>query len=145
MSNLSKTISPTRRYAKDAWHAARFLMAAPATVAGAMFASLTGGTCHFNRDFGVFVYTGAWTPQRAGAYTMGATVITKYDIDEFMAHNDGQLLAHEVKHTDQWATLGVVGFAVLYGLETLRAELLVKRRNANLFEVWAGLKDGGYV
>ena len=57
------------------------------------------------------------------------------------------LLAHELRHTRQWAALlGVVGFPLAYGLASAWSWLRVRdAATANPFEVWAGLVDGGYL
>lgn len=65
-----------------------------------------------------------------------------------MASNDCRLIAHETKHTDQWAIFGP-GFAVL---DTAAAGVdwgIGKATGSNtgqhnVFEIWADLRDGGY-
>ena len=47
---------------------------------------------------------------------------------------------HESRHSDQWAMFGP-SFPALYGAETARTRGDFHR---NVFERWAGLRDGGY-
>jgi len=48
---------------------------------------------------------------------------------------------HEARHSDQWAVLGAI-FPVVYGAEWVRTGGDFHR---NLFELAAGLHDGGYL
>ena len=57
-----------------------------------------------------------------------------------------EMLGHERKHSDQWAIFtGVTGnplsFPVAYGIDWLQAGGNPCRQ---VFEQWAGLKEGGY-
>jgi hypothetical protein len=80
----------------------------------------------------------------ASAVTIGDVVLLRLD-DERLAARAG-LLDHEARHSSQWAlTGGVIGFPLLYGLASLWS--LAACRDAalrNVFEVRAGLVDGGY-
>ena len=82
---------------------------------------------------------------RAPALTVGDVVLLRMDADE-LARRPG-LLAHEVRHTRQWAALlGVVGFPAAYGLASSWSWLRVRDAAVrNVFEVHAGLADGGYL
>lgn len=56
--------------------------------------------------------------------------------------NGGNLHRHEVWHTRQWAIFGGGAiFPTLYGIETWRTD---GDECENVFEIWAGLEDGGY-
>ena len=81
---------------------------------------------------------------RAPALTIGDVVLLRMDADE-LARRPG-LLAHEVRHARQWAALlGVVGFPLAYGLASAWSWLRVgDAATGNVFEVRAGLADGGY-
>ena len=43
---------------------------------------------------------------------------------DFRERNNGRLLAHETKHTDQWVIFGNIGFPVLYGEEWVRSRVM---------------------
>jgi hypothetical protein len=81
---------------------------------------------------------------RAPALTIGDVVLLRMDAEE-LASRPG-LLAHEVRHARQWAALlGVVGFPLAYGLASAWSWLRVgDAATGNVFEVRAGLADGGY-
>ncbi len=53
---------------------------------------------------------------------------------------DKATLRHETKHADQWA-IGGIKFAAAYNIN---AGLTGNDPCKNIFEWWAGFKDGGY-
>ncbi|QGF24002.1 hypothetical protein [Raineyella fluvialis] len=80
----------------------------------------------------------------AGAFTVGSVVITPGDL-EVLGVRLPRLLTHEERHATQWAAW--------LGLPMLPAYLLAMawswlrtgdQASANVFEVRAGLADGGY-
>lgn len=81
---------------------------------------------------------------RARAVTVGDVVLLRMDADE-LARLPG-LVRHEVRHTEQWAGgLGLLGFPLAYALASAWSWWRVgDAATANLFEVGAGLVDGGY-
>jgi hypothetical protein len=90
-------------------------------------------------------YRASFPAPRAPSVTIGDVILLRLD-DAQLAERPG-LLAHECRHSVQWASLlGVVGFPLAYGLASLwswvRCRDLALR---NVFEVRAGLQDGGYV
>jgi hypothetical protein len=90
-------------------------------------------------------YSWRFPAPRASAVTIGDVILLRLD-DEALARRP-RLLAHEARHSVQWASsLGVVGFPLLYGAASLwswlRCHDMALR---NVFEVRAGLVDGGYV
>jgi RHS repeat-associated protein len=104
--------------------------------------------CHWNSREWVAVCSGGPTILGAPATTFGGVINTSLSYSAFLQANNCRLLAHEVKHTDQWAIFGP-GFA---GLDALAAggDWLGSKifgwdpGTHNPFEIWAGLKDGGY-
>ncbi len=80
----------------------------------------------------------------AGAFTVGDVVLTSADFAE-LARRHPELLDHEEKHS--WQYLCCLGlpflpaYAIGLGWSVLRTGDLAA---ANVFEVWAGLADGGY-
>jgi hypothetical protein len=82
---------------------------------------------------------------RASAVTIGDVILLRLD-DEALARRP-RLLTHEARHSVQWASsLGIVGFPLLYGAASLWSWLRCRdAAHRNVFEVRAGLADGGYV
>ena len=89
-------------------------------------------------------YRSPFPAPHARAVTIGDVVLLRMDDGE-LARLPG-LLRHEVRHTEQWARLlGTVGFPLAYGLASAWSWLRVgDAATANVFEVGAGLADGGY-
>lgn len=89
-------------------------------------------------------YAWSFPAPHASALTIGDVILLRLSDDELAGRP--RLLLHEARHSVQWACLvGVVGFPALYGLASLWSWLAC--RNAavrNVFEVRAGLSDGGY-
>lgn len=115
------------------------------------YSKLPGRTVeyHWNQEHWVFVCCGGPTSLGAGATTFGGVINTRHSYETFMAANDGRLMGHETKHTDQWAIFGAKGFAILYGLAAAADWIGSKRKgwpqgSRNPFEIWAGLSEGGY-
>lgn len=142
------------RAANDVWHPARAVITAPVSVvalAGDAAASLLPGhsfDCTWNSQEWVTVCSGAPTLFGAEATTFGGVVNTQYSYDDFLGAYEWRLLAHEVKHTDQWSIFGP-SFAILDPLAAGGGWVASKvfggqPAQYNIFEIWAGLKDGGY-
>ena len=89
-------------------------------------------------------YRSPFPAPRANAVTIGDVVLLRMDVGELA--DRPRLLDHEVRHAVQWAQLlGMVGFPVAYGLASAWSWLRVRdAATANVFEVRAGLADGGY-
>jgi hypothetical protein len=80
----------------------------------------------------------------APAFTVGNVVLIRIDDDELAGRPT--LLRHEARHATQYACcLGVV-MLPLYGLAALWSWLRCRDPSSyNVFEVRAGLNDGGYL
>jgi len=89
-------------------------------------------------------YRSPFPAPRAAAVTIGDVVLLRMDAPELALRP--RLVEHEVRHAVQWAQLlGLVGFPVAYGLASAWSWLRVgDAATANVFEVRAGLADGGY-
>lgn len=90
-------------------------------------------------------YRWGFPAPHAPALTIGDVILLRLD-DDALARRP-RLLVHESRHSTQWACLlGVVLFPLLYGLASLwswvRCRDMALR---NVFEVRAGLVDGGYL
>ena len=103
------------------------------------------GRCRFSRGpDGLVLAKGCRWRWRASALTIGNVVILRLD-DEALARRP-HLLAHEARHATQYACCIGPVMLPLYLLASAWS-LLVARNPAtrNLFEVRAGLLDGGYL
>ncbi|MCL1907128.1 MAG: hypothetical protein FWG08_04345 [Propionibacteriaceae bacterium] len=79
----------------------------------------------------------------ASAFTVGNVIITASNFTRFTARLP-QGLVHEARHSTQWAFFGPL-FLPLYTLSMGISWLWSRDRAAlNLFEMHAGLDDGGY-
>ncbi|HET8614836.1 MAG TPA: hypothetical protein VFL94_04860 [Actinomycetales bacterium] len=89
-------------------------------------------------------YRSGFPAPRASAVTIGDVILLRLD-DEQLAERP-RLLTHESRHSAQWASLlGVLGFPLAYGLASLWSWLRCRNMALrNVFEVRAGLADGGY-
>jgi hypothetical protein len=89
-------------------------------------------------------YRSPFPAPRATAVTIGDVVLLRMDAAQLA--DRPRLVEHEVRHAVQWAQLlGVLGFPVAYGLASAWSWLRVgDAATSNVFEVRAGLADGGY-
>jgi hypothetical protein len=132
------------------WGTARFVWNLPATAAGCLVGVATGGSCRWDAEHVAVLCTGSSAPKLGStAFAVGSAVITSLSAEEFRGRHGGRLMAHETKHSDQWALLGPVVFLAAYGEEFIRSRWRSRRRGGdpgsyNLFERWAVLADGGY-
>lgn len=152
--NLTDT-SCLGQLGSDAWHPVRAVATSPITFTVTSYDGIKGlltgqqTTCDWSRTDWVEVCYGADTILGASATTFGGVVNTGLSPSAFAAAYCGRLLAHETKHTDQWAIFGP-GFAVLDLLDAAQGQLHASLSgsghagNYQLFENWAGLSDGGY-
>lgn len=76
------------------------------------------------------------------AFTVGNVVLIRFDVDFLM--DNSRLLAHEARHSSQYACLGLP-FLPLYGACALWSLLRTGNpASRNFFERDAGLTAGGY-
>jgi hypothetical protein len=90
-------------------------------------------------------YRSRFPAPRAPAVTVGDVILLRLDDDRLAARP--QLLAHEARHSAQWAwLLGIAGFPLAYALATLWSLATVgDTALGNVFERRAGLVTGGYL
>jgi hypothetical protein len=82
-------------------------------------------------------------PARAPAFTVGNVVLLRLD-DAALAHRP-RLLGHEARHATQYACCVGPLMLPLYGLAAAWSWLRCRDPSSyNIFEVRAGLEDGGY-
>ncbi len=122
------------------WHLFRYRRNFRWTVAGWAIARSQGATCKWRKGLMV-VCTGARWAGFRGGMTIGNTYITTERTVS------ARLLAHETKHSDQWAIFGWL-FVPLYLLAEAVSWIWGARDRyagcKNFFEKWAGLVDGRY-
>ena len=129
------------------WRTRRLVNAVTlATPAGLLLARL-GGARLRPGPRGTLVaagYRSRFPAPRAGAVTVGDVILLRLG-DEALARHP-RLLEHEARHAGQWAAgLGLVGFPLAYALASAWSWLRVgDAATGNVFEVGAGLADGGY-
>lgn len=93
---------------------------------------------------GLVVLTGyTWPLPPAPAFTVGNVIVLRRG-HEHLADNP-RLMAHEARHTTQWAVCAGLPFLPLYGLAAAWSRVRAGDAfSRNLFERRAGLADGGY-
>jgi hypothetical protein len=134
--------------ANNVYHPVRAAVTAPQSAAGLATNLGAGADCRWNSEEWVTVCYGGRTILNAPASTIGGVVNTRLTLEQFARANDGRLLAHEVKHTDQWLIFGWMFPS--FDAEAAAFDWVVSKITGcpegtnNIFEVWAGLKDGGY-
>ena len=132
------------------WRGVRFVLNGPATLAGCLIGLATHGSLHWDGEHLVVLCTGSSAPKLGStAFAVGSVVITSLGPDDFAARHGGRLMAHETRHSDQWALLGPLPFLAAYGAEFIRSRWVSRHRGGdpgsyNLFERWAVLEEGGY-
>lgn len=116
----------------DTWEVARTALLAPVTAPALVWGVAHGGSVHF--EGGMLVVTGMDGGHGTrSTITVGQVVLTSRDgLNEL-------LLEHESRHGDQWALLGLLTPPLYY-----LSDMLQGGSEHNVFEVSAGLSDGGY-
>ncbi|MPY91731.1 MAG: hypothetical protein GEV08_01315 [Acidimicrobiia bacterium] len=118
---------------------------APVTITAVTLNSAFGGDCDAAKSLTVVCYGGP-----LGSLASGEQIIV---IGNVLNTNRGkgaigpELMRHEVKHTRQWALFGgnPISFAASYYTSSAASYLIAgDPMCANLFEMQAGLEDGGY-
>ena len=110
----------------------RAVVNVPVSAAAVAWGRAHDGDCDLHRDLTVSC------AQMHGGYTNAGTTVGNVwlygGLDGPARHR------HESRHSDQWSMFGPA-FPAWYGAETARTHGDFHR---NVFERWAGLKDGGY-
>ncbi|WP_125611588.1 hypothetical protein [Specibacter cremeus] len=93
---------------------------------------------------GLILATGYGLPlPKAAAFTVGNVVLCRVDRDTLKSHP--RLLAHEARHSTQYACCLGLPFFPLYAACALYSQWRTGNPGtANVFERLAGLADGGY-
>ena len=113
-----------------------------ATPLGLALALAGRGTLRRGPD-GLLLAHAVRLPARAPAFTVGNVVLLRLD-DAALAHRP-RLLVHEARHATQYACCVGPLMLPLYGLAAAWSWLRCRDPSSyNIFEVRAGLADGGY-
>ena len=122
------------------------------TPLGLLIAKIFGGaTIQLNN--GIYVnygrkgkYNNSW------AITIGDVILTKTDknckLCQSGKHHDlsNALLRHELVHSEQYAKFGGLIFLALYLFASIKSFIIYRNRwQGNIYEIQAGLQDGGYI
>ena len=114
------------------------------TLLGLLVAAFSG--CKVRRaPYGLLIASGyRLRLPTASAFTVGDVVVARYSYDELIGRP--RLLLHEYRHSVQWACWLGLPFLLAYAAASLWSLLLAGNPwQRNVFEVRAGLADGGYV
>ena len=106
----------------------------PMSAVAVVWAKAHDGSCHTGQDL-IVECSGM-----AGGYTNAGTTVGS--VWMYGTYGGRERHRHETRHSDQWAMFeGGPLFPIAYGAEYLRTGGDLER---NVFERWAGLRDGGY-
>jgi hypothetical protein len=112
------------------------VVSSPFTAVGLAMGEISG-TCSFDEANLVVLCTGEDpVPGNHSAITLGSTILAEED------SLTAKMLLHEERHVDQWI-LGPI-FPLWYGQNWLYSQGLSGDQCLNLFEIAAGLEEGGY-
>lgn len=128
----------------DVGHVLRFALNAPISGPAVLWADANRGSCDLEQGAVLVCYqVRTWSNGPMPVLTVGNVVLSEHDRKEFSSHRGGlDLLQHESAHTTQWL---IPGFPALYALSAGVSEVTTGSPTcANVFEVQAGLRRGGY-
>jgi hypothetical protein len=133
--------------ARGAFDLARAAVNLPFTLTAAAAATAAGADCDFEVDLTIACFgTPDWLDGPAGGITIGNSFLTRTSKEDFerTAKENGttgeRLLAHERRHSTQWAFLGLR----IIPLYLLNVAATGNNPCRNVLEIDAGLADGGY-
>jgi len=122
------------------------------TFLGLLISKIIGGTT-IQLNNGIYInygrkgkYNSSW------AITIGDVILAKQDrhCDKCKSGTPhdlaNRILRHELKHSEQFAKFGGVIFLALYLFATIKSFIIYRNHwQGNIYEIQAGLKDGGYI
>jgi hypothetical protein len=122
------------------------------TFLGLLIAKIIGGTT-IQLDNHIYINYGRKGKYlKAWAITIGDVVLAKKDknCDKCKSgkpHDlSDRILRHELKHSEQFANFGGVIFLALYLFASIKSFIIYKNVwQGNIYEIQAGLQDGGYI
>ena len=122
------------------------------TPLGLVIAKIIGGTT-IQHNNGIYInYGRKGKYNKAWAITIGDVVLAKTDKNCDLCklgrpHNlSAAILKHELVHSEQYAKFGGIIFLALYLFASIKSLIVYKNVwQGNIYEIQAGLEDGGYV
>jgi RHS repeat-associated protein len=125
------------------WAAPRILFTGLATAVGLVVALSSEAECSGITKNMMIICGGATSNPGGGGTTFGNVFVTTMSVNAVTS--DPKLVGHEDAHATQWAIFGPILFPVLYGLESENSRMSIGNYACwNIFEIWAGLSEGGY-
>jgi RHS repeat-associated protein len=120
---------------RESWQVARANanVANGSTALGLTVAAIAGASCAIHGGELTVICTGARRLRIKGGFTIGNVFVTGLSRREV----GPRLIAHEAKHSDQWAILG-------WGMGPAYAAAYFQAGECNIFERLADYTDGGY-
>lgn len=122
------------------------------TFLGLLISKIIGGTTiqYLN---GIYINYGRKGKYlKARAITIGDVILVKQEkgckLCELGKPHDlsNAILRHELKHSEQFAKFGGIIFLALYLLASIKSFIIYRNVwQGNIYEIQAGLKDGGYI
>ena len=89
---------------------------------------------------------------KAEVITIGDVLLVKFDKNCIHCQQKDlyklfpSLLRHELKHSEQFAKFGGIIFLALYLIASIKSFIIYRNVwQGNIYEIQAGLKDGGYI
>jgi RHS repeat-associated protein len=126
---LGRGLTKTVRFAAN--------MANGSTLNGVAWGLAGGGKCSLNRQELMIACTGMTSLRVQGGTTVGSTFVTYHGAGYLKTPEGIRMIAHEAKHSNQWAILGLSMAPLYWAAAGVSGQ-------CNVFERQAGYKDGGY-
>jgi hypothetical protein len=122
------------------------------TFLGLLITKIIGGTT-IQLDNHIYInYGRKGKYNKAWAITIGDVVLAKKEKNceqcklGHAYYLPNRILRHELKHSEQFAKFGGVIFLALYLFASIKSFIIYKNVwQGNIYEIQAGLEDGGYI
>ena len=122
------------------------------TFLGLLISKIIGGTT-IQSENGIYInYGRKGKYNKAWAITIGDVILAKQDKNcrqckQPNPHNlSSAILRQELIHSEQFAKFGGVIFLALYSFASIKSFIIYRNHwQGNIYEIQAGLSDGGYI
>jgi hypothetical protein len=122
------------------------------TFLGLLISKIIGGTT-IQLNNGIYInYGRKGKYNKAWAITIGDVILAKKDKNckkckSGKPHDlSDRILRHELIHSEQFAKFGGLIFLALYIFASIKSFIIYRNHwQGNIYEIQAGLKDGGYI
>lgn len=122
------------------------------TPLGLLIAKIIGGTTIHYKNKIYINYGRKGKYIKANAITIGDVILAKKAkgcklCESGNPHDlSNAILRHELKHSEQFAKFGGIIFLALYLFASIKSYIIYKNVwQGNIYEIQAGLEDGGYI